>query len=101
MSTDAMQKYGAAVQQNVSASRLDAAEADEVAHLICLCFDRYVVELRTLRRPQLQIRIKIDFNKAAIIRGKGFTDPRLGDSNRDSLPELFSIQFHPTAHAFA
>src|SRR6185436_11478824 len=48
------------IQQDVSAARFNAAKPDLVANLVRLRFNRNVVELRILRRPQLQIRAEID-----------------------------------------
>src|SRR4051794_31144626 len=84
VNADAMEEDGTPVQQNVSASGLDTAKADLISYLIRFAFDYHVIELRILRRPQLQIRVEIDLSKSASIRVKGFTDPRLRNPHGNS-----------------
>jgi hypothetical protein len=56
----AAQKDRFSVQQNLRAARLDTAKSDLIAHLIRRGFNRDVVKLWTLRRPQPQRRGEID-----------------------------------------
>src|SRR6185503_6351129 len=73
-------------------------KADLIPHLISLSFHLHIVELRSFRRPQLQIRVEIDFSKSASIRVKGFSDPSLRNPHGNSLIELLACKLHPSAH---
>src|SRR6185369_16992180 len=93
MDTHATQKYRLTVEQDLRASRFDTPKPDRLVHPISIHINPNVVELRILRRPQLQISIEIDRRETVRIGCKRFSNAFFSNPNHHLLLKLVAPEF--------
>ncbi len=101
MDADATQKDWAAVQENLRSPGFNAPKANLIRDSIGFRFDRNIVELRIVRRPQRQIGVEANLCISVRVRSKGFGNPGFRNSHCYFLIGGVSIQSYPAGDMVA
>src|SRR6266566_871192 len=101
MDADATQEDWPAVQENLRSPGFNVPKANLIRDAIGFRFDRNIVELRIVRRPQGQIGVEANLCISVHIRSKGFSKPGFRNSHCYFLIEGVSIQSYPAGDMVA